>query len=316
MKPEFRIIYLRDSDGGITAFDPRVFRLRLVEAFKASGDEEQSYMSEELVLALEYTLLRSPREELIFNCTEIDAVLTRMLESHGFPGPAKHFRSNQPRQCIRFSTDSETIADFLLSHLACSRERTIHIAQTLSEALEKLNITEASPHLIMEFARHYETDFAEKDLLTDQLYKEILTDAAKRSVSKEELTSLLPQEAQELMTAGILGINGITPLFPGVRFFFFMCKFAEMQNWESPLTELEMYPALYQAGNLLEKCRSAIIAKLPEQEQEYPCCLAIPDMYEFIERYLGSKQPQKLAEEVASALSEPLEQRLYKISMS
>ena len=78
-------IFLRDADGGIIPFDTGALQTRLIGGFLATGLREESFMSEEIVLALEYTLLNSPRKEPVFSRSEIDAAVIRLLESIGFP---------------------------------------------------------------------------------------------------------------------------------------------------------------------------------------------------------------------------------------
>ena len=72
-------VYLRDADGGVIPFDAGELQTRLIGCFLAAGQREESFMSEEIVLALEYTLLRSPRREPVFSRSEVDAAVIRLL---------------------------------------------------------------------------------------------------------------------------------------------------------------------------------------------------------------------------------------------
>ena len=47
-------IFLRDADGGVVPFDAGELQTRLIGGFLAAGLREESFMSEEIVLALEY----------------------------------------------------------------------------------------------------------------------------------------------------------------------------------------------------------------------------------------------------------------------
>ena len=163
-KPILRRIFLKDSDGGITPFDPENLLTRLAGAFQSAGQADECYVADDIVLALEYTLRRAPRPELVFSEGEIDAAVIRILESSGFPEAAQAFRSGSREQLLQLSTTGAALQEFLSAHLGCSQERLVKISEKCSAALQQLNIEAASLHLILELARHYERETAETDL--------------------------------------------------------------------------------------------------------------------------------------------------------
>ena len=303
-------IYLRDSDGGVTPFDTGELQTRLIGSFLATGLREESFMSEEIVLALEYTLLNSPRMEPIFSKSEVDAAVIRLLESIGFPEVAHIFRRNGHEQLVRLSGDPVTVAGLLVSHLGCSAERAAHIAELVSSALGKLEFSSASPHLLLELARHYERDLAENDFLNEN---SVLPGIPQQTLTRKDIYALLPDAPKALVDAGVLRINGITTLFPSVRFFFFMKAFARAKQLSFPVTELEIEPHLHNAGNALEEARKAIKAAL-HHPGELPCCLTLPDIFDFLESCAGSAPDQHLAAELASVLTGALDCELYHLA--
>lgn len=303
-------IYLRDSDNGIVPFDCGELQTRLIGCFLATGLREESYMSEEIVLALEYTLLNSPRKEPVFGRSEIDAAVIRLLESIGFPEVAVVFRRNGHEQLLRIGCDEVTVAGLLSSHLGCSAERCAHIASLVSGSLDKLGISAAAPHLILELSRHYERDLAENDLLPESA---LLPEIPQHALDRQKIYDIIPEEAKKLVNAGILRINGITTLFPSVRLFFFMKDFVLFNGLSAPVTELEIEPLLYSAGEILESARQAIEAELHYPE-ELPCCLSLPDMFDFLEKFVCSAADMKLAHEFASVLTGAFGCELYHLS--
>ncbi len=303
-------LFLRDSDGGVTPFDTGELQTRLIGSFLATGLREESFMSEEIVLALEYTLLNSPRMEPVFCRSEIDAAVIRLLESIGFPEVAHVFRRNGHEQLVRIITDEVTVAGLLVSHLGCSSERAAHIAQLVAGAMKQLGFESASPHLILEMARHYERDLAEEDFLADNT---LLPGVPQQTLTRKDIYELLPPAPRKLVDAGVLRINGITTLFPSVRFFFFMKEFARSEKLSFPVTELEIEPLLYSAGQALEEARLAIAEKLHHPEA-LPCCLALPDIFDFLESCAGSAPDQHLAAELASVLTSALDCELYHLA--
>ena len=303
-------IFVRDADNGVVPFNAGELQTRLIGGFLATGLREDSYMSEEIALALEYTLLNSPRPELIFSKSEIDTAVIRLLESIGFPEVAQVFRRNGSETLLRISVDKETVNSLLVSHLGCSLGRVEHITGLVTGALEKLGIASATPHLVLELARHYERDLAEDDFAADNLP---LPQSPRQTLSRQEIYALLPAAAKELVEAGVLRINGITTLFPSVRFFFFMKEFAKLRKLSVPVTELEIEPLLYAAGNVLEEARQVIDDALHCPEA-LPCCLSLPDIFDFLESCAGSSPDQRLAMELASALTDGLNCELYHLA--
>ncbi|MBR7121290.1 MAG: hypothetical protein IKC94_03510 [Lentisphaeria bacterium] len=303
-------LFLRDADGGVVPFDAGELQTRLIGSFLATGLREESFMSEEIVLALEYTLLNSPRREPVFCKSEIDAAVIRLLESIGFPEVAHVFRRNGYEQVVRIATDEVTIAGLLVSHLGCSAERAAHIARLSGEAMRQLGFESASPHLLLELSRHYERELAEEDFLSTGTF---LPGVPQQTLTRRDIYELLPDAPRKLVDAGVLRINGITTLFPSVRFFFFMKEFARFSNLSFPVTELEIEPLLYSAGQALEEARCAIKNALHHPE-ELPCCLALPDIFDFLESCAGSAPDQNLAAELASVLTSALDCELYHLA--
>ena len=303
-------IYWRDADGGVTPFDTGELQTRLIGSFLATGLREESFMSEEIVLALEYTLLNSPRPEPVFSKSEIDAAVIRLLESIGFPEVAHVFRRNGHEQVVRIINDPVTVAGLLVSHLGCSLERAARIADLVSGALKKLEFASVSPHLALELARHYERELAENDFISENT---VLPGVPQQTLTRKEIYDLLPAAPKALVDAGVLRINGITTLFPSVRFFFFMKEFALAKKLSFPVTELEIEPLLHSAGNALEEARKAIQTAL-RHPGELPCCLTLPDIFDFLESCAGSTADQRLATELASVLTGALDCELYHLA--
>ena len=137
------------------------------------------------------------------------------------------------------------------------------------------------------------------------------------AATQSELYRVLPKEAQELIDDGILRVNGITPIFSRISFFFMMKPFAEKFHLAPPVTELEVEPLLYRMAEILERAREAIERHLAVPEP-LPLYLAVPDMLDFIVDYergerLGS---EKLGRELAETLAAGFRCDVNRISIS
>lgn len=300
VQPAAHPIFLRDADGGITPFAPERLQTRLIGAFCRAGMSDESYLSGELVLALEYTLQRTPRADGIFNCGEVDAAMIHLLESNGFPEVANIFRRSGSEQLVLLETSSAAIGDLLGAHLGCSEARKEKISAMTAEAMAALQIPAASPHLLLELARHYERELAENDLLTANGSSEAGSSAV--TLSRQEIYQLLSPEVQEWVNKGILQLSGVSSLFPGVRFDFFLTRFANFNHWSKPVTELELTPQLCHAGNELENIRHAV-TKVMKLDEVPPCSLHIPDMFDFLANCAGCLPTEKNAADFAAILT-------------
>ena len=86
-----------------------------------------------------------------------------------------------------------------------------------------------------------------------------------------------------------------------------------MYNLSFPVTELELYPALYQAAALLEKARETITCELALPENP-PCLMTIPDMFDFLHRMVGCTKADTMAAELAGILCSEFKAELYQLS--
>ncbi len=314
VKQAEKIIFIQDFDGEQKPFNPVELQARLIQCFLDAGLRDSSYMAEDIALAVEYALRNSPRPEPVFGRGELAAAVIRMLEETGFPEVAALFRSSGGDRQISIDTEPGPVSGLLAKFLACSPERLERITELVCNGMKKLEITEASPHLLLELARHYEH-------LTPAPPPEPPATASfagdKLPANEDELARLLPEQTQYWIKRNVLRINGISTFFPCVRFFFMIHRYAAEIKLPAPVTELEVMPHLYEMANLLEMCRDAIERKLDPVEP-LPIYLSIPDMSSFITHYLGGEWPksERLGRELAAALASGFRREIYKLSIS
>ncbi len=277
-------IFILEFDGSRSEFDPAELQTRLIGCFLAAGLAESGYMAEDIALAVEYTLLRSSRPELVFGRGELHAAVIRMLEETGLPEVAKRFRQDGGERQTTIDTGLGPVAEFLRKFLACGPERFGRVAAQVSEAAGKLGIASASPHLLLELARHYEQTLAEAEAEPPGA-----AEPPEAVATQSELLSLLPAELRKLTGAGVIRINGITTLFLRIQISVSMERFAAYFQLTGPVTEMELDPLLYRMSLALEKCRAAIAARFGSA-RKLPVYIAIPDMADFVVDYLGGER--------------------------
>ena len=307
-----RKIEILDRDGRVTPFNVMELQTRLIGAFLASGRRNLSYLAEEIALAVEYTLTRLPRPEPVFARGEIEAAVLRFLEEADLPEVARVFRKGGAVETTtRIAADENTLRE-LLRRFFCGSDdaRFGRLLEIVLAAAKKLEISDASPHLWLELARHYDALLEPERSDSDTPPPPLVT------LTRDELRELLPETAKTWADAGILRINGVTSLFPCIHFFFMMSEFASFHRLSCPVTELEIEPLLYQVGTVFEDIRKHIESRL-ESPSELPCLLDIPDMFDFIADYAGGERfgSEKLAVELAGVIKSGLSCDLYKLSL-
>ena len=309
-----RDIRIREADGTTAPFDVAELRTRLDATFAAAGRAAESYLAEDIAVAVAYTLTQLPRPEpVVVSRGELEAAVLRAIEDNGFPEVARAFRAGgSVESSVEITGDGETL-DALLKRFFRGADEG-RFAQVLSEvrnAARVLNLESASPHLWLELARHYDRRIAERRQRTAEEPLPLpvtLTDA--------ELAKLLPETARKWVDAGVLKIGGVSSLFPSVHFFFSFKAFAAYNHLAGTITELELEPLLYRAGTVLEAVRRAIGEKLGRKEDDLPCLLTLPDVFDFIAEYAGGERrgTESLAAELAGALTPPGAGDMYKLS--
>ena len=307
-----KTITILERDGHSTPFSVIALQTRLIGAFLASGRRDVSYLAEEIALATEYALTKLPRPEPVFARGEVDAAVIRLLEETNLPEVARAFRKGGAVETTaRIAADANTLHE-LLRRFFCGSDdaRFARLIEIVLDAAKKLDLTDASPHLWLELARHYDA------LLEPEPEDDTAAPAALVTLTRDELRELMPETALAWNNAGILRINGVTSLFPCIHFFFMMNDFARYHHLAAPVTELEVEPLLYRVGSVLEEIRSRVEKRLATATT-LPCLLDIPDMFDFITDYAGGERigSESLAAELAGVIKSGLSCDLYKLSL-
>jgi len=313
VKPAEKIIYIQDHEGERVQFDPVELQTRLINCFLTAGLRENSYLAEDIALAVEYTLLNCGRPEPVYGQGELAAAVIRMLEETGFPEVAALFRQNGGDRTVSIDATPEAVGGFLRKFLACSDEIFDRVVHEVSHAVGTLGIAEADPHLYLELARHYERKFAIEGIAGSSVSRL----RGRTSATRDEVAAVLPPEVRQLTTEGVLRVGEVNEIFSRIRFFFLMKPFAKKFELVPPVTEMEVEPLLFRMSRVLELGRAAIQDALRPPEP-LPVQLTIPDMSGFVADCFGAERgkSRKLAEELAKTLSFELKDGVYKLTMN
>jgi len=307
-----KTIKVQEYSGALADFDAGELQGALARCFMDAGMRELASIAGDVAMAVEYTLLNSQRSDGVFGRGEINAAVVRMLEETGFPEVAELFRRSGGESVITLRCDSAEVGDFLRKYLACSSERFGHIVEKVTSDMAKLGISDASLHLLLELARHYERAMASAQPPEKRVVRR--RDAA---VKQSEIQSLLPADAAEFSTSGVLRFDGISEVFPCIHVCFFINKLAEREGFGANVTELEIAPWLYRVGEAIGAARSMIEKKYSSGET-MPLAMSVPDMSDFVVAHLGGERLKfrRSGGDIARAVEAAAGGNFYKIKLS
>ena len=310
-----RDIRIREADGSSAPFDAGELRTALDATFVSAGRAAESYLAEDIAVAVAYTLEQLPRPEpVVVSRGELDAAVLRAIEDNGFPEVARAFRAGGTvESSVETTDDGETLAALLKRFFrGADEERFAQVLAEVRNAARLLKIDSASPQLWLELARHYDRRIAERRRLAAEEPLPLPV-----TLTESALSQLLPRTAKKWVDAGVLKISGVTSLFPSIHFYFMMRAFAAYHHLSGTITELELEPLLYRAGAVLEELRRAIGCAIDPNGADLPCLITVPDIFDFIAEYAGGERlgTESLAAELAGALTSGLPRDHYKLSL-
>lgn len=285
-------LYVIDAGGHQQIFDADKLKTSLLKAFEASGNPN-GYLAEDIACAVESAMAESARAERIFTQSEVDAAVTRTLENAGCAAVAAFFRRSNSHLYITLDANILDANMLISRHLGIQEPAVSKLSRQVVDALQKLNIKSASPALYLELARHYEQTLsghlpaASAALSADNHPN---SGNGKFLLSSAEASSLMPPGGRVWLKNSVITLANVSRVYPNFRLTLDLCALADKLKLTSPVTELDLAPELYNAGektglwlNLL--CRHLNMEALP-------LYLVLDKLDEFAVRYLGTTYPE------------------------
>lgn len=310
-------IMLTSSEGIISAFDPDRLQSRIIQSFLAAGITE-SYLADDISLAVEFSLRKSKRKEKVFTLSEINNSVVRILKDTGFPEIAAIYMRNNACSQVTIDLEFNTIKKLLQKRLGVNLNSIDDLAGKVISAAQQLNIKHAAPELFVELAKHYEIEeFASEDI------EPVSLDAWEQDnrwlVSAKSLEQELAVSARSLIDAKVIRLIGVSGMFPSIRIFFMINEFCRFHGLTGPLTEMVLVPYLFAAGKAIDNCVKTTDYLAAEQGQDdLPIFITIPDMSSFAAQMLDASWPavEKDCREMVTPLCNSLSRPLFKLKLS
>lgn len=281
-------LYIIDSDGRQQLFDVDKLKSALQDAFAGAGNPN-GYLAEDIVCAVEAAMQESLRSERIFTRSEVDAAVSRILENAGCAGVAKVFRRANSHLYIALDANEHDANMLITRHLGLQEPAAGRLAKQVVNALKTLNIKSASPALYLELARYYEhNDVPHLTAVAND--QKGPAGAGKMLLTANDITAMVPENLRKLWDGKIITLSPVSRLYPNFRLSLNLYRLSEYLHLSAPVTELELAPMLYSAGEKTGLFLNLLCQKL--DTPQLPLYLVLTQLDLFAENHLGTTYPE------------------------
>jgi hypothetical protein len=312
-------VILVSPEGDRYDFDITDLQSRIIQSCLAAG-EHDVWIAEDISLAIEYSLNLDENPSKVFQVTDINKTVVRLLQEIGYPAVAECFKHsnklNEELVCI----ESDIIRKILNNNLGLLGLSLDTIAKKTEDNLRKIAVGEISPKLILELGKHY------KDSILSDSGINTISLSSKEEVSFGEITmqdilSKLTDKNREIVDSGIISVSKINPLYPAIKINLRIIKFLEHLGLNPPITEMMFIPYFDVLADVINQIIEISDTLFKEQDNKstdfLPIYLTVVNMSVFSEDWLNSPWPQSysLCYEFLSYLERELLRGLFKLQL-
>ena len=302
IKPRPAAVSVLCANGETVSFDPAVLHAEILQSFIRSGTSE-TYLAEDIALAVEYSLVAGKHQREIFTVSEINTAVIAILEKVGFAAAATCFRDRHNPVRMSMSAHRQSIAAIIERHLTGGDEFADELAAKVTAAVNTIGVAEARPALYLELARYYLKN-GSSGIAIPQLHGNAKSAV---TISADELCAVAGIDIAPLFAADIISVAPVSAIFKTLRVKLHLCAFAAQAELTAPITEMMIQPMLYRLGDELEKFLCAaqkLYAARTGDDQALTAYIGVPDLADFARDWLNWSWPQ--AEKSCCELLAPL----------
>jgi hypothetical protein len=308
-----RAVLTEGKDGSTEFFQSDKLQEKLESSCRAAGLTE-TWMAEDIALAVEFSLGELGNDKK-FTDSEIDSIVIKVLQEAGLGSVAAHYRHQLDNPESEISFNAETIEEIIKRYLHVDKQQLNDIVSKVSDAGRKLLLTNASPTLILELAKHYTDD---KSFFTAET-KPALSNkfhSCPWLISREDIIRKISGDTSKMVAEEVLKVSGVSRLFPSIRVEIAFAKFAESSGLTAPVTEFFLFPYLANLADAVDdviKCTSALALQTPEIDEQFPVYLKFIDAPLFTEKWLSGdwKESRTCFEELVTELKALLKNSVF-----
>ena len=314
------VVMVADHNGIVSEFEAEQFQSEIIQSFLAVGNNEL-WVTEDIVMAVEYALLAHDGDEKTFSLTEIESIITGILEDAGFADVAESYRRTHKQRHITFSPERNYLLKLLTRHARLSGKILEEITDKVVVASAKMNIETAAPELFIELAKYYRSQLTGKK--SPMLKQLILPNSFEHlsRISIEQIKEQLDAVSLSYLDNDIIHLYSISSLFPAVRIAVKVKKIAENSALIPPITELVLLPNFSDIAktinNIVDVADSIFQNNEYSSKRDLPLYISIPDMAEFAEYWLEATWPEcrPCCRDMMNFLEDMLDRKPFKLTM-
>ena len=239
------------------------------------------------------------------------------MEETGYPGVAEAYRRRNSSNQLMLSAVTPLVSELISRHLGLDGVQLSGLSAKVLDALKSLNISQASPALMVELAKYYREQLFSGTELVPATFPEVEVREA-RPVEKQGIMQQLPDGARELVERGILSFSGLSRIFPALKLDFRITLFVKYLQLASPLTEMSVNAHFHELADAANAVYSAVVSmRKHSRNQDFPVYLLVPDMSMFARRDLLSSWPEagNSCRDMLGYLEDMLDFPIFKVSM-
>jgi len=294
---------IRSRDGSSHALDSESLQKDIARSLRACGAAD-AWIAEDIVLGLEYVLAQLRGGEATFTDGEINSCVSKILDVAGYPQAAAHFLGSAGR---RDDTPSASPKEVIAKYLMLEGAELDSLSIKVESALRILSVKDAPFTLVIELARLYRPA-ATVEAASIPL-RRMDGSAGPWSVRREDILVKAGQESMDMVAKGVIGLSGVSRLFPSLKFELNLIPLARSCGTTAPATELVLYPGLVLAARAIDEI-SGIAGSLYSAGEKsgavLPAYVKIPDQDAFAVEFLqlGRAESAKVLQGMAAFLCE------------
>lgn len=289
------VIMVTNHDGTMIEFEGEQFQAEIIRCFLTTGNNEL-WVAEDIVMAVEYALLAHDNPEKIFALIEIESIITGILEDAGFAEVAECYSQTHMQRNITFSPERDYLLKLLHRHAGLSGGTLAAVTDKVIAAGAQLNIDAAAPELFVALAKYYKSQILSKRSPNIGKLPLPASNSIPHRISVAEIKEHLTASSINYLNNNIIHLYSISSLFPAVRIAINMNKLAEHSRMLPPVTELLLMADFSKVANAVNDAIQAtelvFFNSMPNSEHTLPLHISVPDMSEFAEHWLEATWPE------------------------
>ncbi len=310
-----RAVLTLQDDGSTDFFQTDILQDRLESSCRAAGLND-TWIAEDIALSVEYSLGELGNDK-VFTDTEIDSIVVKILQEAGLGAVATHYQLQPSNQEKHLSFKPSAISEIAARYLHLEGEKLEFVVRKVSDAGRKLFLEESSPTLILELAKHYMNDKTFPLANSSSLPKEL--HSCPWLISREDMINKVSPKTAELIAAEVIGISGISRLFPSLRIEIKFADFTKLLGFTPPVSELVFISSLTTLAEGIDDLAESAGKRgleLPEKLSHLPVYLKFTDAPEFTEIWLGGNwnDNRSCFEELVAELKTHLTHKVFSYS--